>query len=493
MAAKRRSKGKQATHPGSLLTPESMGGVTAGTGFDFQTRYAACTLPAWLCEAGFHQLFHEGTGDIDIRCKEKGNSYWLHYQVKDHDVGPGEFKAVVSRFQDLSTAQPGLYRRFTLVCPSLSAKLRPVETGLARFRSAIPFYDDKPGALAPTKADLEQRLLRVGLSQEKAEFVLTLVHFEVGHGELLHDSRAVDLFIGRLLKHPEYADKLREMVQPAFAEVLRAIQAKRGGVLERSDIEQLLRAVVARATGRVPERAVTLWVHNWTKEMFDVSADYTVDWSSHFDRSSRRVPTANMWNDELLPELKALKDKILGERKERTIRFRGKCALSTGLALGATFPAVGGWTFEVPQPPATDAWRSDIEPTKSYDVKVDVVDGGGTDLVIGLNIRGDGREDIHRFIEGTGTPPRLFAFMVPPHAPGSQSIGGAPDACAFARIARDHMGQLLKRHGIRRTRLFFYGPFALAVFMGQQLTSVGEVQLFEYQDPGYVPSCALRT
>ena len=33
-----------------------------------------------------------------------------------------------------------------------------------------------------------------------------------------------------------------------------------------------------------------------------------------------------------------------------------------------------------------------------------------------------------------------------------------------------------------RTRLVLW-PFALAVFLGQQLTSVGEAQLFEYQDP----------
>ena len=52
---------------------------------------------------------------------------------------------------------------------------------------------------------------------------------------------------------------------------------------------------------------------------------------------------------------------------------------------------------------------------------------------------------------------------------------------------------LLKKYDLRKTRMFFYGPFALAVFLGQQLTSVGEIQLFEYQDPGYVPSCSLRT
>jgi hypothetical protein len=29
--------------------------------------------------------------------------------------------------------------------------------------------------------------------------------------------------------------------------------------------------------------------------------------------------------------------------------------------------------------------------------------------------------------------------------------------------------------------------------LGQQLTTIGQVQLFEYQDPGYIPSCLLRT
>ena len=86
----------------------------------------------------------------------------------------------------------------------------------------------------------------------------------------------------------------------------------------------------------------------------------------------------------------------------------------------------------------------------------------------------------------------MFAFMAPP-SQGSQSIGGAGDALAFAQAVRDQLGGLLKKYRLGRTRLFFYGPFALAVFLGQQLTSAGESQLFEYQDPGYVPSCRLRT
>ena len=69
----------------------------------------------------------------------------------------------------------------------------------------------------------------------------------------------------------------------------------------------------------------------------------------------------------------------------------------------------------------------------------------------------------------------------------------SPVACAMARAVRDRLGETLKSRQLRTTRLFVYGPFAMSVFLGQQLTSMGQVQLFEYQDPGYVPSCALRT
>jgi len=487
----KRRQGQSPPSRGSLLSPEATGGITAGKGFDFQTRYAACHLPLWLKGGNFQQLFFEGTGDIDIRFVDAGQSSRIHIQVKDHEVAPPELKPVIEHFQALDKELPEVYRRFTLACPSLSAKLRPVETGLARFRNAQPFYNDVPGALLPTKHDIDERLRKVGLG-DYIEFIHAKVFIEVGHGDLHHDDRAVELFIARLLTHPEYSGKLRAMVQPAFAELMRAIGASKGVVLERADIEKVLKAAVANAGD--DERRVTLWVQNWTRESFDPPADYVIDWSAHFDRGSRRVPSPEVWNTELLPDLQSLKQKIIGERTERAIRFRGKCALSTGVALGAVFPAVGGWTIEIPQPPSKEAWRSDVVVTNSYDLRVETIDGSndGVDLVLGLNIRGDGREDVLRYIASTGNQPRLFAFIAPA-SQGAQSIAGAEEARAFGQAVRDHLGQLLKKHRLNHTRLFFYGPFALAVFLGQQLTSVGEIQLFEYQDPGYVPSCTLRT
>jgi len=482
---------KPKQNPASLLSPAAMGGIIAGDGFDFQTRYAACGVPLWLLEAAFQQLFFEGTGDIDIRYVEGGKSSRTHIQVKDHDVQPGELKEVIKQFSLLDASMPDTYKCFTVVCPSLSPTLRPIESGLARFRGARAFYDDNPSALAPTKQALDQRLRSVGLD-DYIDFIYAKVLLDVGHGDMHHDDRALAHFVNRLLSHPDYAEKVRAMVLPAFAETMRMIGARKGNVIDRGDMEKILQDAVRASIAS--EKKITLWLQNWTSEIFDPPADYALDWSAHFDRPTRRVPSPETWNDELILQLQALNKKILKDRKERLIRFRGKCTLSSGIALGAVFPTVGGWAFEIPQPPAKDDWRSDAPPISPYDLQEEILEGSpeGSDIALGLNIRGDGRHDILKYIESSGNPPRISAFMSP-QSQGAQSISGAGEAVAFGQAVREHLGRLLKKYGLRKTRIFFYGPFALSVFLGQQLTSVGEIQLFEYQDPGYVPTCTLLT
>jgi hypothetical protein len=131
---KHSNKPKKSRSPsGSLLAPAAMGGIVAGKGFDFQTRFAACNIPLWLLEAAFHQLFFEGTGDIDIRFTEAGKSSRIHIQVKDHDVQPGELKTVIEQFSRLDLDLPDTYKCFNLVCPSLSATSGPLRRGLRGF------------------------------------------------------------------------------------------------------------------------------------------------------------------------------------------------------------------------------------------------------------------------------------------------------------------------------------------------------------------------
>lgn len=477
--------------PGSLLTPEMMGGITGGKGFDFQTRYAVCHLPLWLRHGHFHQLFYEGTGDIDIRFVENGHSIRQHVQVKDHDVTATELKEVVAHFAKLDAEHPDLYQRFTLACPSLAVGIRSIENGLSRLRNAKPFYDDAPSALTASRLDLSERLKNAGLEMH-ANFIETKVFIEVGHESMGHDDKALELFIARILEHPSYADRIRAMVEPAFAHLMQGLASSRGTVLERSALETMLASAIT--SGGTPEAGINLVVQNWTNEAFTPTPDYNLDWTEHFDRTTRRVPNSKVWDDKLVPELLAVKKDISSKREERLIRFRGKCALSTGFLLGATFPTVGGWTIEMAQPPAKELWRSDSKPAVPYKLEVDVHDNDsdGVDLVLGLNIKGDGREDILRFTKSGGPIPRAYVF-ISPSSQGGQAIAGDAEACAFAVGVAEHHGVLLKKYNIRRTRLFYFGPQALAVFLGQRMTSVGKVQLFEYQDPGYVSSCTIQT
>jgi CBASS immunity sensor of nucleotide second messenger signals len=477
---------------GSLVSPDAMGGINAGKGFDFQTRYTVCHLPIWLQDGTFHQLFTEGTGDIDVRYVEGGKSRRKHIQTKDHDVTPAEFKEVIEAFRGFDARMPDVYQEFRLACPSLSQQMRPIETGLSRFRNAKPFYDDEVPSLAQTQSDVDERMRNIGLNDEEIAFVHGKVFIDVGHGDLAHDERALDLFIARLLSHPEFAGKLRAMVLPAYDALLRKIGASKGIVVDKPSIETLLRSAVLADVSQ--EASVTLWMHNWTKETFTPPPDYELDWSPHFDRGARRVPSPDAWTNDLVPQLDALRKQIMAAGAVRMIRLRGKCALSTGVVLGAKFPAVGGWTFEIPQPPAKEFWRSDATPTPGYVLHTELTgaDPNGTDLVVGLNIRGDGRQDVLRYIESTGQVPNAFVFMAPP-SQGAQSINGDSEALAMAMAVREKLGELLKARQLRMTRLFFYGPFALSVFLGQQLTSIGKIQLFEYQDPSYVPSSLLKT
>ena len=244
MATKPHSK-KSQNNPASLLSPQAMGGIIAGEGFDFQTRYAACHLPIWLLD-GLHQLLFEGTGDIDVRFLKTGASSRIHIQVKDHEVTLSELKTVIKHFQTLNSGLPaGTYKKFTLACPSLAPKIRPIETGLARLRGASAFYDDVPGALAPTKQKVDDRLRQNGLG-DMVEFIHEKVFIEIGHGDLCHDDRAIELFVARLLSHPEYAGKVRAMVQPAFAEITKAIAANKGITLERAAIDGIWECPVDR-------------------------------------------------------------------------------------------------------------------------------------------------------------------------------------------------------------------------------------------------------
>src|SRR3546814_17253455 len=106
------------------------------------------------------------------------------------------------------------------------------------------------------------------------------------------------------------------MVQPAYAELLRRVSASKGIALDRAFFEGVLRSAILADLSQ--EASVTVWIHNWTKETFDPPADYELDWTADFDRSSRRVPSSDVWNKDLVPQLDRSDERRVGKKCGRT-------------------------------------------------------------------------------------------------------------------------------------------------------------------------------
>ena len=215
------------------------------------------------------------------------------------------------------------------------------------------------------------------------------------------------------------------MVLPTYAEIMREIGARKGKVIDRAEIEKLLQAAVA--AGIAGEKKTTLWLQNWTSESFDPPADYALDWSAHFDRSTRKVPSPETWNKQLIPELEALKKKILAGRKERLIQLRANAPCRQ--AWRSEPRSLQSATGRLRYPSLPRKTHGDRTPATNPYQSTEVVEGAqdGTDIVLGLNIKGDGLQDIVRYSKAPATRRGYLRSCRLHHREPNRSVGqGTP-------------------------------------------------------------------
>ena len=488
---KRRVKGDIA----SLVSPEGMGGIIGGGGYDFQKRYITCRIVEWLINPQFQELLHEGFGDADVRYRDDQAEWREHIQIKDHEVGVSELREVVTKFVALDTANPKLYRVFTLACPSLTAELKRLNRGLDRLRNVGSFFGSEPDALEPTETAIRTFIVDSLKLGKYADFIVHRLNFDTDLHSLHHDEKACTTFIGYLLRQPVYLERFKQVADPAYTMLLREVEGRRGKTFGRGEIEALLEKAAVLSVSMPGRPTLSLTIHNWATGKYDTTPDHELDWCEHFDRPIRRVPSPELWSGELMPQVTSIERAFLADKGAGVLRFRGACCLTTGLAVGNIFREVSGWVIEMFQSQTNAMWRSDAEPTDGYQILTEEreMDDDGDSIAVLLNIKGDGVFDVEEYLKESGVRVKVLVTMEPPSAPGSLSIRNDGDAIAFANQARDTLQRLRKQYRTRTIHLFFFGPQALAVFLGNRLTSVGPVQLYEFQDPGYVPSYLLRT
>lgn len=239
-------------------------------------------------------------------------------------------------------------------------------------------------------------------------------------------------------------------------------------------------------------KGIVVAVQNWSRRQFDVASDYELDWTRLFDHSRRRVPKANTWSKTLLPQLRSLEQQIRAKSSERLVRLRGDLCLSTAFAVGNIFSASAGYHFELEH--RQQLWFSDVLPDKEIQIESVLEEGtpNAKDLLCIISVTGHARPEVLRYVSEKGMNFRAHLYLAPIDGPHDHSIQGNVAAASFARQVRIGLRQALGKFAPQRTHLFYFGPASLAVLIGQKLNACGEIQFYEFQNPGYVPSCRLK-
>lgn len=260
-----------------------------------------------------------------------------------------------------------------------------------------------------------------------------------------------------------------------------------------------LKATILRLELLLPRKPaeLSMWVHGWTMETYGPGPTVELDWTSHFDRGTRRQPTCEVWETKLLPELDEAKRVLSKVPAPRLIDFRGKLPLSASLAIGARFPDVAGHAFRFEQPTngAVQLWRSDSMP-KDCDIATthERVNAAGDDLMLSMSITGDSTLEVERFIQSVAAPFKAVVHARPKAGVGGGVLRSDGETVALAVATKNLIREKRIQYGCLRTHLVLFCPAAFAFILGQKLNAVGEVVAYERTvDGGYMASVLIRT
>lgn len=268
--------------------------------------------------------------------------------------------------------------------------------------------------------------------------------------------------------------------------------------ITKADLEDILQ----HHNLRLPLEAkpsVNVYLTTIKEQKFDVDPDYLLDWRSLFlgapNLRGHDLIEPSDWNGKMLPQLRALENRVSAETNKRLVRARGMARLSAWFAFGNTFGEVAGYTIEVEQ--QGQFWQTDALPSDDFKLQSNGPDGyfldpDGETVVVAISITSDIDQDVRRHLEHRKHGVKSVLFVRPERDLGRHCLRNGSDAVALADAAKNLMRRFVKHHGVRRLEIYFSGPLGAACFIGHRLNAVcREIQIMEWSDPEYVESFTL--
>lgn len=478
----------------SLLSKQAMGGLIGGNGYTFQDSYIISRIPMWLSDPNFIQILKEGLGDVEIKFDIDGKDERVYLQVKDHLVKPAEFKLVLKEFQSKDDGSPGTYREFWLACVGMSKQLLGLQKAIERYRNVSDFYDkSKDGVTKNTRKDLEDIINKLSITSS-LDFIINKVHFDTDLPGLKQQEQLIKIFVGGIQKVPRYQLILGIALEACFGSLCVLISSSAGKTLDRKSIESIIDKAFQELRNELKKTGLVIRMYHWEDEPLEASLKHHIllNWSKFFERKSRKIPDVELWQTKLLPELQETQKKIRKTAISKLIKFEGSSCLSAGIAFGWAFPEVAQYVIELTQ--RGDTWRSDAKATQNKLLvsKQEVADDSISDLLVLFNVSADVEPKVKEFIGKNSLKHKAKLVLQPKEGVGLHLDNG--DAIAYARDAKRIIRETANLFKTKRVHLFFSAPLGLAIFFGQLLNAMPDIQCYEKQiEGGYKQSCLLNS
>lgn len=240
--------------------------------------------------------------------------------------------------------------------------------------------------------------------------------------------------------------------------------------------------------------SMILYVHGYEKQTYEYQPDVELDWTQYFEVSSspRILPSTKIWGDILAPQLDLATSLWSQEwvKKGGRIRLYSKLSLPGGVLIGNRFPRTKGAIVEVEH--YKQIWSSD-KIDKEYKIVPKRSPGnatGSTRAIMILSVTNNIENAVKQHLEQNNIDYRVIVNILPPNGPGHMNIENAEQAVAYA-FGVKNVADELRSQDIQEIFLFLNCPFSVAVFVGHYLTVMCPIHIFDFANPGYVPSCRI--
>lgn len=244
--------------------------------------------------------------------------------------------------------------------------------------------------------------------------------------------------------------------------------------------------------------ARTFYLETIEKRQYARKPDYQLDWTEDFVALNTGLKGYQLknfadWNAKLLPQLYAVKKKMLQETACCILNAYGQARLSAWFAFGYVFSEVAGYTIRFDRPGTS--WRTDTPANENFSLHTtsdqgalagETLHGEGNTVAVGISITPDHDEvekEIRTFLSQKAEKTKALLFLA------SERLHDAGDATALANRVKTAARSFVKNRSADRLLLFYMGPKEGACFIGHKLNKVApEVQIMEFQNPGYAPT-----